>query len=355
MSVRKKVPQFEQIWKANLPKLTEECQRSYNSVESYMKEPQSPSLSKALGLDRQGLARLRRYDGGRFLLRWLQLEKQSGKAISDEVLQWLIDNEIEARQLSFIWDKMSALQIYHYVQRQVSDSHESVRQVIATWQDYLSMANRLGIDTNDEIIYRAKLLRQRHDELVLRCKYADVDKDQQAQEVLKDFPKVNEICQSLKEKYEYTNDHYAIVVPDGVRDIIVEGDMLCHCLRGSDRYWDRIETHESYILFLRRASAPHLPYYTLEVEPDGAVRQKRTKFDRQGDDIEEVKKFLVEWQGVLAKRLTKGDQKKAVNSRVLREQEFEQMRKDNVIIHVGDLAGQRLVDVLTADLMETAA
>ena len=114
-------------------------------------------------------------------------------------------------------------------------------------------------------------------------------------------------------------------------------------------------THESYILFLRRTSAPNVPYYTLEVEPDGTVRQKRTKFDRQEDDIKDATKFLAEWQQVIAKRLTAGARKKAAASRVLREQEFEQMRKDNVIIHVGELAGRRLVDVLTADLMENAA
>ena len=131
--------------------------------------------------------------------------------------------------------------------------------------------------------------------------------------------------------------------------------MLCHCLRGSDRYWDRIQTHESYILFLRRVSAPDVPYYTLEIEPDGTVRQKRTKFDRQEADIEDAKKFLAEWQCVVAKRLTRSDRKKAEVSRVLREQEFDQMRQDNVTIYTGDLAGQRLVDVLTADLMENAA
>ena len=63
----------------------------------------------------------------------------------------------------------------------------------------------------------------------------------------------------------------------------------------------------------------------------------------------------MEWQGVLANRLTKNDRMKAENSKVLREQEFEQMRRDNIIIHTGELYGQRLVDVLTADLMEAAA
>lgn len=353
MKLYRNVPQFEQIWKANLPKLTEECWKNYGCMDGLVKNPQSPNLTKALGIDKQELGRLRQYNGGCFLLQWLQWEKQSGKPISDEVLQWFRAHDISAAHLDFIWDKMNPVQVYHYLQRQSASSHESIGQVITTWRDYLSMANRLGIDTNDEIIYRVKLLRQRHDELVLRCK--QIDKQAQAAGILEKFPEVDHICQSIKAKYEYANEEYAIVAPTGVLDIIVEGDMLCHCLRGSDRYWDRIETHESYILFLRRTSALDIPYYTLEIEPDGTVRQKRTKFDRQENDIEDAKKFLAEWQRIVAKRLTASDRKKAANSRVLREQEFEQMRQDNVIIYTGHLAGRRLVDVLTADLMEAAA
>ena len=62
----------------------------------------------------------------------------------------------------------------------------------------------------------------------------------------------------------------------------MEGKLLNHCVGGQVRYWDRIQRHEAYILFLRKASAPDMPYYTLEVEPDGTVRQKRTKFDCTG-------------------------------------------------------------------------
>ena len=97
------------------------------------------------------------------------------------------------------------------------------------------------------------------------------------------------------------------------------------------------------------------PYYTLEVEPNGTIRQKRTYFDRQNDDLKDAEKFLKEWQKVVAGRLTESDRKKAEKSRDLRTQEFEQLRRDDVRIHVGDLAGQRLVDVLVADLMEAAA
>lgn len=352
-SLRKKIPQIEQIWKAGLFRLANECADHACDIYGLIKEPKSTSLTKALGIDKQELARFRRNNGGAVFLKWLQAEKQYGKPISDEVLNWFCAQDIRRSNLDFIWDKMTPVQICHYLQRQAEDSQEPISQVLTTWRDYLSMAKRLGIDTSDEIIYRVKLLRQRHDELALRCK--QMDKEEQAAEVLKKFPRVDRICQSIKGKYEYANEEYAVVAPNGVLDILVEGDFLCHCLRGSDRYWDRIQTHESYILFLRRASALDTPYYTLEIEPDGTVRQKRTKFDRQEADIQDAKKFLAEWQRVVAKRLTKGDRKKAAASRVLREQEFDQMRRDNVIIYTGHLAGKRLVDVLTADLMENAA
>lgn len=132
-------------------------------------------------------------------------------------------------------------------------------------------------------------------------------------------------------------------------------DMILHCV-GNDgageRYYDRIERRESFIMFLRRAEEPEDPYYTLEIEPDGTVRQKRTLFDRQHEDIEQATEFLQKWQKVIAARLTGQDLKLAAQSRVLRNEEFIQMKKDRVVIHTGHLAGHLLADVLLADLME---
>lgn len=352
LALIKKYPRFEQLWKAGLPKLTEESWKQYYYLNEIIRYPQASSLTKALGIDKQDLSRLRNLNGGHLILRWLREEKNSGQVIPDESLVWLEENKIEPVHVSFIRQKMNVPQICHYLRRQALESGETIKQVLTTWQDYLSMAEQLGMDTGDEIIYRVRLLRQRHDELVLRCKQEDLKK--QADDILKAHPNLDGICKSLKEKYEYANDDFAVVAPRGVLDILVEGDALCHCLSRSDRYWDRIETHESYILFLRRTSALNVPYYTLEVEPDGTVRQKRTKYDRQEADIESAKVFLTEWQGVINKRLSVGDLRKAAKSRILREQEFDQMRRDNVIIHTGELSGHRLVDVLTADLMEAA-
>lgn len=352
MNALRKVPQLEQMVKAGLTELANECYAHPSNFTDLIKNPGESKLTRALGINTQELKRLRALHGGSWMLTWLQWENESGKPFPDEVVAWYEENKLEPRKFQFIWDRMNPLQVKNYLERQAKENRESVENVIITWKDYLSMAEKLGIDTSDEIVYRVHRLHLRHNELVARLQEGDSEK--QAIEVLKEFPALDQICRSIREKYSYANEEYMIVVPGGVKDIIQEGLALHHCV-GNSRYWDRISTHESYILFLRKTEAPNAPYYTLEVEPDGTVRQKRTNYDRQRPDIEDAMKFLAEWQAVLKKRLTQEDKAAAKASRVLREQEFQEMRENNVIIHTGDLAGQRLVDVLTADLMENAA
>ena len=108
-------------------------------------------------------------------------------------------------------------------------------------------------------------------------------------------------------------------------------------------------------MFLRKKDKPEEPFYTLEVEPDGTVRQKRTEFDRQHADIEQAKEFLHKWQKQLYEKLTMEDFELAAQSKILRKKELDEMRKKKVRIHGGDYAGQLLADVLEADLMEVNA
>lgn len=145
-----------------------------------------------------------------------------------------------------------------------------------------------------------------------------------------------------------------VIAPKGVTDIIAEGDILHHCLAGGDDYYDRIERHESYLLFLRRTSEPDTRFYTMEVEPNGTVRQIRTYYNRQEKDIEDARAFLREWQTAISERLTAEDQNYSKKSVVLRKKEFRKLRKDQIKINHGDLAGHLLVEVLMADLMEAA-
>ena len=75
-------------------------------------------------------------------------------------------------------------------------------------------------------------------------------------------------------------------------------------------------------------------------------------YDRQKEDIKDAEKFLREWQKVIAGRITAKERGLAEKSRILRNEEFAQMRENQIIIYTGDLQGQLLADVLMKDLME---
>ena len=353
LAVWKRVPKMEQIWKAGLQRLTKECFHNCDSVRKLVLCPSEPGLIRALGLDTAKFRRLRQLDGDTETLAWLQLEKRTGQRITDDMLCWSKKERISAKDLVFIADRMSLVQIRNYLERQKRYFDDSCRQALTTWQDYLAMAERLHYDTSDEIVYRVRKLRQRHDELVLQSEAGSLE--EQASKMAAKYPHVNAICVELQEKYAYSDDDYTVLAPQNIFEIITEGRMLHHCV-GNDgageRYYDRMERRESFIMFLRRTEEPNDPYYTLEIEPDGTVRQKRTLFDRQYEDIEQATEFLIKWQKVIAARLTGRDLKLAERSRELRKEEFIQMRKDRVIIHTGHLAGRLLADVLLADLME---
>lgn len=350
LAVLERVPQLEQLAKAHLPALAEECISNYYNFEKAFKSPESGSLLKLLGIDSQQLKRLRENRGGRHFLKWLQYEKVTERYLPDDVVAWFCKEDILPDKLRFIVDRMSMLQIYNYIRRQIRETRMKSGEVLTTWSDYLSMACRLKMDTSDAIIYRVRKLRQRHDELVELCGQKELAI--RAGEVLEKYPHVEDIYQEIKEVYGYTGKDYAVIVPSQIEEIMNEGEQLHHCVGSSDRYWERIERKESYVLFLRRVSKPDAPYYTLEIEPDGTVRQKRTMYDRQKEDIKDAEKFLLEWQEVISKRITAKERGLAEKSRILRNQEFTQMRENQVIIHTGDLRGQLLVDVLMKDLME---
>lgn len=253
----------------------------------------------------------------------------------------------------------------------------TMREAADLWCDYIELAEKAGqIKT---ISPMPKDLKDAHDRLVRPAKVAQAKKDAkkkheddrkaalQAIENAKNirkrikplaekyksiYKKVDGIYKEIAEKYCYENEQYKIIAPSGIEDIIFEGEVLSMCIRTAERYYKRIESKESFLLFLRKASEPNIPYYVLEIEPGGTIRQKRTYGDDQNDDILEATEFLKEWQAVIAKRLSSDDKALAKKSRELRNEGFRELREKKTIVHTGYLRGQLLADVLEADLLE---
>lgn len=346
----KRTPKIEQLVKVGLFRLADECINDITSSDIF-KHLEQTSLTKTLGISRQQLKLLRLKNSEKDTLRWMQYETEIRRTIPDDIVAWFIEEKISPNDLQFIDDKMSVIQIYNYVRKQMNLSSMNSREILRTWADYLSMARGLRMDTNDPIIYRVNKLRQRHAELIQRSN--DRNPLIEIGKVLQRYPHVDEICSSLADKYEYADDTYTIVAPKKIDDIFFESRTLHHCVSNSEYYWERLERRESYILFLRHTAMPDKPYYTLEVEPDGTVRQKRTEFDRQKPkDMEKIVPFLKKWQAVIAKRLLKKDYALADSSRDLRIRNLETLRKQKAKIHTGDFQGQLLADVLLGDLLE---
>ena len=293
-------PVLEQIVKAGLFQLVDDI-LEYRATDAIKRKGRKPT--DFLSVTKKEFRRLRDMNGGAKELKWLQFEKSSGRIIKDEEIYWMAKEELEPKDLQFVLDRMSICQVRHYLMKQSEKSGDDISHILQVWNDYLSMAKRLGMDIHDSIIYRASDLQRRHSEAVIQME--EKKKEIRRRELEEKYVGFQEQLIALKEKYEFSAGEYQIVAPKSIDDILYEGDTLHHCVNKTDNYFDRIASKESYILFLRKKENPEVPFYTLEVEPNGTIRQKRAEFDRQNKDIDEVTSFLRLWQKEIQKRLCK--------------------------------------------------
>lgn len=340
-------PLLEKTMKAGLPSLAYDLAAiapPWKQVDETETE-----LTKALRIDTARLRRLKEMDGEIFCLRWLQTEKTNNTLYENEMITDFSAARIDMNELIFphlIGQKPA--KIWRYLTKQRTLSEKAMRKLLQTWKDYLNMADKARMDIQNSMILYPKDLYAAHQQMILLIQEGEMEKE--ARKLEKKWPQVNQILPALK-KYEYTKGGYTIVTPKNILDIVKEGHALQHCVHTCDFYFDRIQKHESYLFFLRRASAPDTPWYTLEVEPSGNIRQKRTTGDNQGKDLEEAVKFLKAWQKDFYRKLTKEEKEQGKRADQARRQEYEKLRADGNRVWHGRLAGQLLADVLEQDFM----
>lgn len=243
----------------------------------------------------------------------------------------------------------------------------TLRQAFDLYMDYMDLAKKMGVKKN--ISPMPKDLKKEHDRLLgvkerqkLKQKRKEAEKlrkqileqaEREAVELEKKYPKITKFYKKAAEKYAYTGEKYAVMVPTCIKDILFDGKELGHCVgRAWERYLDRIRSGESFLLFVRMAKKPNVPYYTIEVEPGGTVRQKRTYNDTQDHNIGEITAFLAEWQMQLQDKLTNKERAAAAASKELRVEGYADLRRNKVEVRSGHLRGKLLADVLEADLLE---
>lgn len=291
--------------------------------------------------DRQKINRIRDRNGGGHMVEWMRLSDRTGKKIPDGTLDWFMSLDIRTDDICFITGTMSPQQVMNYVKKQKETEYPYMteKQIISQWADYMRMCMAAGKDTGDEMVYRPRQLKRRHDELVEERNRALILESMQgneegrkkaARELNEKFPGAEEVLKEIAPKLAYENEQFRITVPEKLFDIVTEGQALHHCVGSSDRYFDRIMQRETYICFLRRVSEPETPYYTIEVEPGGTIRQHRSWLDEE-PNLEEIRGFLREWQQEIRKRMDRKDREYADMSRKKREENMEELKRQNNI------------------------
>ena len=342
---------MEYLVKGRFSRLVEEISQRCWSGE-YNRLLSGTDAREVLGIrDRQKINRIREENGGWLMVEWMQWSEKTGKKISREAMGWLDRQNLYPEDLEGI--QMSVESFMNFIRRQQAESYPTFREtsVIQQYKDYLSMAERMGKDLDDEMVYRPRELKRRHDELaeeirrqqqietMKRNREAAEEREKQLRE---QFPGAEENLAEVREIYSYEGKDFVVIVPKQLSEIILEGQALHHCAGATDRYFERIAQRETYIFFLRRAQDPETPYYTLEVEPGGTIRQSRTMYDEE-TGIEEVRGFLRGWQKEIKKRLTAAEREAAKVSAVKREENLEELRRKN---------NTRVLKALMEDFME---
>ena len=314
--------------------------------------PEGEDIREVFGIqDIQKIHRIRERNGGEAMLVWMQWADRTGGKITEETLKWLIDSKIDPQNISGI--PVSVEKIRHYLIRQQAESYPKLKMkaVLEQWIDYLAGCMKMKKDMTDDLVTRPRELKRRHDEIMEEIRKQQMIEDirrnkelaeQRERELQEKFPDAENNLREVKGIYEYQNETYKVIVPGKLTDIMLEGQALHHCAGATDRYYDRIQSRETYIFFLRRASEPDTPYYTLEVEPGGTIRQHRTYLDEE-TGIEEIREFLREWQKIIKHRLTQQEKELAKISKIKREENLEELKRKN---------NTRVLQGLLEDFME---
>lgn len=355
--MEQKYPVIEKVFKAGLINLG----RDYITTLRASLIPDCTvggELAKLLQIDGARMKRLKAADGNSHMLAWLQEEKRRNTQFPDDAIKLLsiAGMDPDDDDLNRILKYLSLKKTCNYVRKQLSLLYpddewtikRNIKKVMSDWVDYLRMMEQQKMDMSKELLLKPKNIVIAHNELVAQIDLQHSGK--KIKEIQSKFPDVDKVCEELR-KYEYADEQYCIVAPKGVEDIFREGLTLKHCIHTCDIYFNRIEKRETYLMFLRRVSAPETPWYTLEVEPGGNIRQKKSVLNEAYKDLEEAVPFLKKWQQYVQEHMSKEDKKLAKMSDEARKTGYKQLRDEKKIIWHGKLQGKLLADALESDFM----
>lgn len=152
----------------------------------------------------------------------------------------------------------------------------------------ISNANRPDID-----LYTCKDVNELHRYHNMLIEINITDKEARNKE---EQERLNKLAAKLydqrKEKFEYADDNFSIVVPKEMNKITKEGVYLHHCVGG---YISRVAEGRTNILFLRKNEEIDIPFFTIEVNNHNEIIQIHGLYNRWLGNEPDAVKFVIDW------------------------------------------------------------
>lgn len=330
---------IESLSKLNKNRLVEEWLRNPDEITVH----KSTELTKALGITKGQLANVECLND----LLWCVFNYNNKLKYKEETIATIRDY-IKRPDNEFInllnVTKMSLLQFANYI--------PTLRKnciYFANYNNYIMTCASLKKQITSNTINRPKNIKS----AINKVKIENNIINNPILKELKQTTDKMELQQTFDDLklYEYNDSNYSIITPDKPEDVFYEGIALNHCVANSNIYLKRIYEHESYILFLRKTNDVETPWYTLEVEPGGIIRQKRTKFDNVNKDFEDALPFLKKWQKHI-NDITKDNLSSEIeNSKAKRLENLMTLRSQRKTVII-DGKVHLLADILEQDLLQ---
>lgn len=178
--------------------------------------------------------------------------------------------------------------MYAYLSRQRGGYR--LTEMYRFYKDYLEQAQKLDAFTTDSSFLFPRDFMAAHDRIAdLYNTKLEAERQEKEKELMK---KSAALTKRLWERYGYEDEHYTIVLPRTMGDIIHEGKELRHCVGG---YARRHFEGATVIVFVRRKEAVKTPYFTVEFDPTTRLIRQIHGFANCNPD-KELQAFVDAWQ-----------------------------------------------------------
>ena len=264
-------PQIEMLVKLGLIKVVDNLVKCRYGIVA---NDHADRVDSFLGIRKEHIRQLIRYQGDLGILKVMKIEKQMGQRWSDEQIECLEELGIDTMaRLDLVLGHMGVQTFLNLIGKYAgagygtgcSHAVSRLRSVKQTYFDYLGMRQELGYDLGNTVYLMPKDLDAAHQAMVME--FNKKEADARIREVQMKFPMIRKHYRRLRRKFYYEDGGFIIRPARDAGEIVKEGRLLHHCV-GGNNYLEKHNDGESVILFLRCVKTPDVPYITVEIRTD---------------------------------------------------------------------------------------